>query len=110
VLPLAAKYDVDLQSMYDVISVSGGNSKSFQGVMPRFMKRDFDVRFWLGLVHKDIRCINDLVRRTLRRKVRQTPSPKSSEPRIAGAHFPIEHRSEEQTVAAWSSKYTITSR
>ena len=62
VLPFAAKYDVDLQSMYDVISVSGGNSKCFQGVMPRFMKRDFDVGFRLGLAHKDIRYINDLAR------------------------------------------------
>ena len=53
-LMLAQKYGVDLQSLFDVVTVSGGNSKSFEGTVPQVLARDFDVRFRLKHAHKDV--------------------------------------------------------
>ena len=61
-LPFARKYGVDFQALFDVVSVSGGNSKAFQGLMPRIMQGDLGLRFKQKLVHKDLRYINDLTR------------------------------------------------
>ena len=61
-LPFAHKYGVDLQAFFDVVSVSGGNSKAFQGLLPRLMKRDFGIAFQQKFVHKDLRYINNLTR------------------------------------------------
>ena len=63
-MPFAQKYGVDLKALFDVVSVSGGNSKAFQGLVPRILARDFDVRFQQKFVHKDMRYINNLVRET----------------------------------------------
>ena len=62
ILPFARKYGVDLQVLFDVVSVSGGNSKAFQGLMPRLIERDFGTRFQQKFVHKDLRYINNLAR------------------------------------------------
>jgi len=57
ILPFAQKSGVSLQALYDVVSVSGGNSNQFQGLVPRVMKRDFGINFQLKYIHKDIRYI-----------------------------------------------------
>lgn len=54
VLPLAAKAGVDLKALYDVVRVSGGNSRVFEGVVPAICRRDFTVTFHLKLAHKDM--------------------------------------------------------
>jgi 3-hydroxyisobutyrate dehydrogenase-like beta-hydroxyacid dehydrogenase len=61
-LPLARKYDIDLQAMVDVISVSMGNSKAFQVLMPRVMNRDFGILFQQKYVRKDVRYVNECCR------------------------------------------------
>lgn len=59
-LPLARKYNIDLQTMTDVISVSMGNSKAFQVLMPKVMNSDFDtIAFQQKYVHKDVRYVNE---------------------------------------------------
>jgi 3-hydroxyisobutyrate dehydrogenase-like beta-hydroxyacid dehydrogenase len=68
-LPFARKYGIDLKAMFDVISVSGGNSAVFQGAMPRLIERDFSVAFQQKFVHKDLRYINQLMSETA------TPTP-----------------------------------
>ncbi|MEK6716023.1 MAG: NAD(P)-dependent oxidoreductase [candidate division NC10 bacterium] len=54
VLPLAAKAGVDLKALYDVVRVSGGNSRVFEGSVPAICRRDFTVTFHLKLAHKDM--------------------------------------------------------
>ena len=54
VLPLAVKAGVDLKAMYDVIRVSGGNSRVFESWVPGICRRDFTVTFHLKLAHKDM--------------------------------------------------------
>ena len=61
-LPFAQKYGVDLHALFEVVSVSGGNSKAFQGLVPRLLKRDFSIAFQQKFVHKDLRYINNLTR------------------------------------------------
>jgi 3-hydroxyisobutyrate dehydrogenase-like beta-hydroxyacid dehydrogenase len=61
-LPLARRCGVDLKYLQDVVSVSGGDSKAFQGLMPRAIQRDFGVAFQQKFVHKDVRYLNDLAR------------------------------------------------
>ncbi len=62
ILVFAQTYGVDLQKLHEVVSVSGGNSTSFQGCMPRFMARDFAINFQQRLVLKDIRYMTDFTR------------------------------------------------
>ena len=62
VLPLVSKAGVDLKALYDVIRVSGGNSRAFEGAVPTIAKRDFSVSFQLGLAHKDISYVSALGR------------------------------------------------
>jgi 3-hydroxyisobutyrate dehydrogenase-like beta-hydroxyacid dehydrogenase len=57
ILPFAQKSGVSLKSLYDVVSVSGGNSNQFQGLLPRVMQREFGINFQQKYVHKDIRYI-----------------------------------------------------
>ena len=54
ILPLVAKCGVDLKALYDVIRVSGGNSRAFEGAVPAIARGDFPVSFQLGLAHKDV--------------------------------------------------------
>ena len=54
VLPLAAKAGVDLKALYDIVRVSGGNSRVFEGSVPAICRRDFTVTFHLKLAHKDM--------------------------------------------------------
>ncbi len=63
-LVFAQTYGVDLNKMFEVISVSGGNSTSFQGYMPKLMTRDFTINFHQKFVLKDIRYMIDLARET----------------------------------------------
>jgi len=60
ILPLAAKCGVDLKSLYDVIRVSGGNSRAFEGAVPAIAKGDFTVSFQLALAHKDVSYVSAL--------------------------------------------------
>jgi len=61
-LVFGQKYGIDLKAFFDVVSVSGGNSKMFQIMVPKVLERDFTVQFMLKLVHKDLRYITDLGR------------------------------------------------
>ncbi len=62
VLPLAAKCGVDLKALYDVVMVSGGYSRWFEGAVPAIGKRDFTVTFHLKLAHKDMSYVSALGR------------------------------------------------
>jgi 3-hydroxyisobutyrate dehydrogenase-like beta-hydroxyacid dehydrogenase len=62
VLPLAAKAGVDIKALYDVVLVSGGNSRMFEGVVPAVCKRNFTVTFELRLAHKDMNYMSALGR------------------------------------------------
>lgn len=42
------------QTMYDIISVSRGNSGIFQREAPKILAGDFDVGFTINLMHKDV--------------------------------------------------------
>jgi 3-hydroxyisobutyrate dehydrogenase-like beta-hydroxyacid dehydrogenase len=53
-LPLAVKAGVDLKALYDVVRVSGGNSRVFEGMVPAICRRDFTVTFQLKLALKDM--------------------------------------------------------
>lgn len=59
-LVLAAKYGLDIKALYDVVRVSGGNSRAFEGAVPTIAKRDFTVKFQLKLAHKDICYVSSL--------------------------------------------------
>jgi len=59
-LTLAAKCGVDIKAVYDVIKVSGGNSRAFEGSVPAIAKRDFTVTFHLKLAHKDMYYVSSL--------------------------------------------------
>ena len=53
-LALAAKCGVDIKALYDVVTVSGGNSRVFEGSVPAIARREFPVTFHLKLAHKDM--------------------------------------------------------
>lgn len=59
-LTLAAKCGVDIKALYDVVKVSGGNSRLFEGAVPAIAKRDFAVSFHLKLAHKDMYYVSSL--------------------------------------------------
>ena len=59
-LALAAKYGLDIKALYDVVKVSGGNSRLFEGAVPAIAKRDFTVTFHLKLAHKDMYYVSSL--------------------------------------------------
>ncbi len=61
-LPVAAKAGVDIKALYDVVRVSGGNSRMFEGNVPAICKRDFKVAFELRLAHKDMNYVSLLGR------------------------------------------------
>ena len=62
VLPLAAKAGVDMRALFDVVKVSGGWSRWFEGVVPAICQRDFKVTFHLKLAHKDMTYVSALGR------------------------------------------------
>jgi 2-hydroxy-3-oxopropionate reductase len=62
VLPLAAKAGVDIKALYDVVLVSGGNSRMFEGVVPAVCQRNFALSFQLRLAHKDMNYMSTLGR------------------------------------------------
>jgi 3-hydroxyisobutyrate dehydrogenase len=57
---LIAKSEIDPQALFEAVSVSGGNSATFQGLYPRLRKRDFSFNFAQRLATKDIRYFNEL--------------------------------------------------
>jgi 3-hydroxyisobutyrate dehydrogenase-like beta-hydroxyacid dehydrogenase len=59
-LTLAAKCGLDIKALYDVVKVSGGNSRAFEGSVPAIAKRDFTVTFHLKLAHKDMYYVSSL--------------------------------------------------
>jgi 3-hydroxyisobutyrate dehydrogenase-like beta-hydroxyacid dehydrogenase len=62
VLPLATKSGIDINALYDVVRVSGGNSRVFEGSVPAICKRDFTVTFEIRLAHKDMNYVSSLGR------------------------------------------------
>ena len=54
ILPLVEKLGVDPQILFDIVSVSGANSKMFQLFAPKMIKREFPVSFQLSLAAKDL--------------------------------------------------------
>jgi len=62
VLPLAAKVGVDMKALFDVVKVSGGWSRWFEGAVPAICRRDFKVSFHLKLAHKDMGYVSALGR------------------------------------------------
>jgi 3-hydroxyisobutyrate dehydrogenase-like beta-hydroxyacid dehydrogenase len=61
-LPLATKAGVSIQALYDVVKVSGGNSRVWEGVVPSICQRNFTVTFELRLAHKDMGYMSSLGR------------------------------------------------
>ena len=61
-LPLAVKAGVDVQALFDVVKVSGGNSRVWEGAVPAICQRNFTVTFELRLVHKDMGYMSNLGR------------------------------------------------
>jgi 3-hydroxyisobutyrate dehydrogenase-like beta-hydroxyacid dehydrogenase len=61
-LPLAAKAGVDIQALYEVVKVSGGWSRWFEGTVPAILRRQFPVTFHLKLAHKDMGYVADFGR------------------------------------------------
>ena len=61
-LPLAVKAGVNLQSLFDVVKVSGGNSRVWEGAVPSICQRNFTVTFELRLAHKDMGYMSNLGR------------------------------------------------
>ncbi len=59
-LALAAKVGLDIKALYDVVKVSGGYSRWFEGAVPAIAKRDFTVTFHLKLAHKDMYYVSSL--------------------------------------------------
>lgn len=62
VLPLAMKAGIDIKALYDVVRVSGGNSRVFEGSVPNICKRNFTVTFEIRLAHKDMNYVSSLGR------------------------------------------------
>ncbi|HYL81956.1 MAG TPA: NAD(P)-dependent oxidoreductase, partial [Candidatus Acidoferrum sp.] len=62
VLPVAAKAGIDMNALYDVVRVSGGNSRVFEGSVPAICKREFTVTFEIRLAHKDMNYMSSLGR------------------------------------------------
>jgi 3-hydroxyisobutyrate dehydrogenase-like beta-hydroxyacid dehydrogenase len=62
ILPMAMKAGIDIKALYDVVRVSGGNSRAFEGTVPSICKRDFTVTFELRLAHKDMVYVSTLGR------------------------------------------------
>ncbi len=58
---LLDRYKIDLRSFHDAISVSGGNSATFQGSFPRLRDRDFSLNFAQHLAGKDVGYLARLV-------------------------------------------------
>lgn len=62
ILPMAMKAGIDIKALYDVVRVSGGNSRVFEGSIPSICKRDFTVTFEIRLAHKDMVYVSTLGR------------------------------------------------
>jgi len=62
ILTLAAKQGVDMKSIWDVVSVSGGNSATFQSKSPQILNRTFELTFKLATARKDIWYVEKLSR------------------------------------------------
>lgn len=60
ILPLVEKLGVDPQILFDIVSVSGANSKMFQLFAPKMIKREFPISFQLGLAAKDLGYLKQL--------------------------------------------------
>lgn len=60
--PLMDKYGIEPSALFEAISASGGNSAVFQGMFPRFRKRDFTLNFAQRLACKDVRYVTELAR------------------------------------------------
>lgn len=58
--PLLEVYGLDRRVFFDAVSSSGGNSAVFQGVYPRYLKRDFTLNFAQRLACKDVRYLAEV--------------------------------------------------
>ncbi len=60
ILPLVEKLGVDPQILFDIVSVSGANSKMFQLFAPKMIERKFPISFQLNLAAKDLGYLKQL--------------------------------------------------
>lgn len=61
-ITLARLAGMDMNQIREVISVSSGNSKIFEGAFPKALARDFDTGFAVDLMAKDLRLARDLAK------------------------------------------------
>lgn len=54
ILPLVEKLGVDPQILFDIVSVSGSNSKMFQLFAPKMIDMEFPISFQMNLAAKDL--------------------------------------------------------
>lgn len=58
---LGTKMGVDPRALYEVVSTSTGESHMLHRTIPNLiLKRDFDARFTIDLLHKDLKLANEL--------------------------------------------------
>jgi 3-hydroxyisobutyrate dehydrogenase len=62
ILPIAVKYGLDPKVIWNVVRVSGGNSKAFEGLAPRILKGTFNFSLELNKAYKDILYVSNLAR------------------------------------------------
>jgi 3-hydroxyisobutyrate dehydrogenase-like beta-hydroxyacid dehydrogenase len=60
ILPLVEKLGVDPQILFDIVSVSGANSKMFQLFAPKMIDLKFPISFQLKLAAKDLNYLKKL--------------------------------------------------
>lgn len=60
ILIYASKVGLDIHSLYDVVKVSGGYSKTFDAVVPKILEKNSNVSFKLKMVHKDLTYMKQL--------------------------------------------------
>ena len=60
IIPFAEKSEIPLETLYEAVSISGGDSKAFQNLMPKILKNQFDLNFRLELGRKDLFYLNHI--------------------------------------------------
>ena len=60
ILPLVEKLGVDPQILFDIVSVSGANSKMFQLFAPKMIGMEFPISFQLNLAAKDLNYLKQI--------------------------------------------------
>ncbi len=61
IIPFVEKSGIPLETFYDAVSISGGDSKALQNLMPKILKNNFNINFHLELGRKDLFYLNQIV-------------------------------------------------